>query len=138
MKLVLVPALTESGVVRFIVKPAPLIVAPVMLSVAFPVLFNVTVCVGLLPTFTLPNATGEGLIANCACVVTAEPLKPIVSGDVAPVFAIDTLPVEVPMPPVSLLAWLVYSAQLARLSIEMMQSNTVAMLAKPRDCGEAG
>jgi hypothetical protein len=74
----------------------PLIVAAVMFKVALPVLVNVTVCDELLPTFTLLKLTGEGLIANCACVVTAVPLSTTTSGDPGALLATDTLPVALP------------------------------------------
>src|SRR5579872_430913 len=67
---VFAPALIEVGC-KVIVYPAPEIVAAVMFNVAFPVLVSVTVLLELLPTFTLPNATGDGLILSCACAALA-------------------------------------------------------------------
>ena len=40
-----------------IVNPAPVIDAPVILTVAVPVFVTLTVCVVVLPTATFPNAT---------------------------------------------------------------------------------
>jgi len=39
------------------VNPAPVIDAPVILTVAVPVLVTLTVCVAVLPTATFPKAT---------------------------------------------------------------------------------
>ena len=65
-------------------------------KVALPVLFSVMVCEELLPTFTFPKATGEGLIDNCACVEVPDPVKLITSGEPGALLATDTVPVAAP------------------------------------------
>ena len=67
-----------------------------MLSVALPVLVSVTVFAELLPTFTLPNATGEGLIVIVAWEAVPEPLRAIVNGDPGALLEIETLPLALP------------------------------------------
>jgi hypothetical protein len=71
-------------------------VAAVMLSVALPVLDSVTVCVALLPTFMLLNATEDGLTFSCACAAVPTPLRPITSGEPGAVLVIETLPLALP------------------------------------------
>lgn len=62
---VFAPALIVAGTARpLMLKPAPDALAAVIVNAALPVLVNVTVCGELPPTFTFPNATLAGLIAN--------------------------------------------------------------------------
>jgi hypothetical protein len=81
---VLAPALTDFGAVRLVVKPVPEIVAAVMFRVALPLFVTVTVWFELLPTLTLPKATGEGLMVIVDCVATPVPLRLIVSVEGVP------------------------------------------------------
>jgi|ERR1700728_196914 len=93
VKVVFAPALTDFGAVRLVVKPVPESVAAVMFRVVLPVFVSVTVWLELLPTATLPKATGDGLIVMVDCVAVPEPLRLIASGDPAALLIIDTLPV---------------------------------------------
>ena len=93
VNVVFAPALTDFGAVRLVVKPVPEIVAAVMFRVVLPVLVSVTVWLELLPTATLPKATGDGLMVMVDCVAVPEPLRLIASGDPAALLIIDTLPV---------------------------------------------
>lgn len=61
-----------------------------------PVLVRVTVWVKLLPTLTLLNATGDGLIVSVANVVVPDPLKLIASGEPGALLVTDTLPLALP------------------------------------------
>lgn len=63
-----------------------------MVSAPLPLLVRVTVCDALLPTFTLLNASDDGLIDSCDCVVVAEPLRLMLSGEPGALLATDTLP----------------------------------------------
>ena len=72
-------------------------VAALMSSVALPVLVSVTVFDELLPTFTLLNATGDGLIPSCGWVATPDPLSPISNGDPGAVLVIETFPLAFPV-----------------------------------------
>jgi hypothetical protein len=67
-----------------------------MFKAALPVLVNLTFWVALLPTFTLLNATGEGLIVTCACVAVPDPLRLIMSGEPGAWLVIDTPPPALP------------------------------------------
>jgi hypothetical protein len=96
VNVVFAPALIDFGAVRFVVKPAPEIVAAVMFRVALPVFVSVTVWLALLPTATLPKATGDGLMVIVACVAVPDPLKLISNGDPGALLATDTLPVAFP------------------------------------------
>jgi hypothetical protein len=96
VKVVLAPALIDFGAVRLVVKPVPETVAAVILRVALPVFVSVTVWLELLPTATLPKATGDGLIVIVACVAVPDPLKLIGNGDPGALLVIDTLPVALP------------------------------------------
>src|ERR1700722_5840345 len=93
VNVVCAPALTDCGAVRLVAKPVPEIVAAVMFRVAFPVFVSVTVWLELLPTATLPKATGDGLIVIVACVAVPEPLRLIASGEPGALLVIETLPV---------------------------------------------
>ena len=66
VKVVFAPALIEVGC-KVVVYPALEIVAAVMFSVALPVLVSVTLLLELLPTFTLPKITEDGVMLSCAC-----------------------------------------------------------------------
>lgn len=89
------PAEMLSGVVSpLIVKPVPLIVALEMVSVAFPALVIVTVIELLLPSVTVPNATGDGL--NEICGAAPVPVKVSVFGELLALLVIDTFPVTGP------------------------------------------
>ena len=92
------PAAIFRGVVSpLIVKPVPLIVALEIDSVALPALVIVTVLGLLLPSVTVPNATGEGLSEICGA--TPAPLKGRVFGELlallVSVMLPDTFPVTV-------------------------------------------
>jgi hypothetical protein len=67
-----------------------------MLSAVLPVLVSVMVWVELLPTLTLLNATGIGLIVIVACVLVPDPFKLIASGEPGALSVIDTLPLALP------------------------------------------
>lgn len=73
-----------------------MIVAAVMFSVALPPFVRVTVCVALLPTFTFPSATEEGLIPNCAWAAVPLPARAITRGEGDAVSAIEMLPLALP------------------------------------------
>ena len=78
-------------------KPAPEAVAPVIFTVAFPVLVRVTFCEELLPTEIFPNGTFVGLIVKPGCDCVAVPLSGIASGEPpGALLAIETLPVAAP------------------------------------------
>jgi hypothetical protein len=91
VNVVLAPALIDVGL-KLIEYPDPLIDAAEIFSVALPLFVKVTVCVALLPTLTLLNATEAGLICSCAVpivIVTA-------SLPVPPAFVALTVIVDVP------------------------------------------
>src|SRR5579871_6614271 len=67
-----------------------------MFSVALPVFDIVTVLVELLPTLTLPKATGDGLIVIVACVATPVPVILIVKGEGVPLVVSFTDPLTAP------------------------------------------
>src|ERR1700722_18478402 len=93
---VFAPAFTDFGAVRFVVNPVPEIVAAVMFRVALPVFVSVTVWFELLPTLTLPNGTGDGLIVIVACEVVPEPLRLMVTVDGVPFVVSCTDPLTAP------------------------------------------
>ena len=59
-------------------------------------LVSVTNWVELLPTLTLLNAMGEGLIVSVACMLVPDPFKLIASGEPGALSVIDTLPLALP------------------------------------------
>jgi hypothetical protein len=73
-----------------------LIVAAEMFNVALPVLLSVIVCEELLPTFTLLKFTELGLIPNCACVVTPDPLRLMTRGEFGAELVTETVPEALP------------------------------------------
>ena len=90
------PAATFSGVVRpLMVKPVPLMVAWEIVNVALPPLVIVTVFGLLVPSVTVPNATGEGLSEICGA--TPAPVKGRVFGELLALLVSVTLPEAFPV-----------------------------------------
>src|ERR1700728_221877 len=96
VKVVFAPALTDFGAVRLVVKPVPESVAAVMFRVVLPVFVSVTVWLELLPTATLPKATGDGLIVMVDCEVVPAPLRSMVTVDGVPFVASCMDPLTAP------------------------------------------
>jgi hypothetical protein len=93
----LLPALIVIGMLApLMLNPAPEGEALVIVNVAVPAFVSVTVCVPLLPTDTLPNATLAGLIVSCGCVAVPDPDKAIESGEPGALLAIEIPPVVLP------------------------------------------
>jgi hypothetical protein len=87
----LCPALIVTGaVIPLMLNPAPETLAAEIVTLAVPVLFNVTVADPLLPTCTLPRLTLAGLALSPPCVPV--PLNPIAKGDPGAVLVIEMLP----------------------------------------------
>lgn len=63
---------------------------------AFPGFVSVTVWLELLPTLTLPKATGDGLMVNVGCDATPVPIRLMVIGDGVPFVVSFTDPLIVP------------------------------------------
>ena len=80
-----------------ILNPGPEALDAEIVRVAFPVFVRVIVCGLLAPTATLPKFSLAGLITICACVVTAVPLRAIVSGEVGALLVIVIVPVGLPL-----------------------------------------
>jgi hypothetical protein len=93
----LAPATTDIGNVPCTAKPLPDAVAELIVSVALPEFVNETVCVPVLPTFTLPKLTLGVPSVNCACPAVPVPLSAIVSGEFGRLLAIEIEPVAAPV-----------------------------------------
>ncbi len=92
----LCPALIVNGVViPLMLNPAPETLAADMVTLAVPVLFNVTVAEPLLPTATLPKLTLAGLAPSVPCMPV--PLSVIPNGDPGALLAIEMLPLALPV-----------------------------------------
>jgi hypothetical protein len=93
----LLPALIVIGMLApLVLNPVPEAVAPVTVNVPVPAFVSVTVCVPLLPTETLPNATLAGLIVSWGCVAVPEPDKAMESGEPGALLTIEMLPEALP------------------------------------------
>jgi len=75
-------------------KPLPETVARFITTLALPVLVNVTVCVPVCPTITLPKLTDAGEIARPGCIPV--PLKVTTRGEFVASLATVRLPVAAP------------------------------------------
>ena len=76
-------------------KPAPVMLLPVMDAAAVPGLERVTVVGALvLPTATFPKLTLAGLALSVPCVPV--PLRAIVAGEPGALLVIEMLPVALP------------------------------------------
>src|SRR5512146_681257 len=92
VKLLVWPGVRVNGTVMpLMLNPVPEAVACEIVRFAEPGLLKVTVCVALLPTFTLPKATGLGDAESCGTPWPV-PLRATVIGDVVPLFTRLTLP----------------------------------------------
>lgn len=92
------PAGITSGAVRpMMLKPAPVVVTPEMVVLAFPEFVSVTVCEPVLPTATLPKAAMAGLALKVELCVTPLPVRIIVCGDPAALSVNEMLPVPAPV-----------------------------------------
>ena len=91
------PALIVIGIdAPLRLKPVPLAVADVIVSVALPEFVRFTVCVPVEPTFTLPKLTLGLPIVSCAWPAVAVPVIAICSGEFGALLEIATLPFAVP------------------------------------------
>jgi hypothetical protein len=91
------PALIVIGIeAPLMLKPAPDVVAAVIVSVALPEFVRFTVCVPVEPTFTLPKLTFGLPTVSCAWPAVAVPLIAICSGELGALLEIATLPFAVP------------------------------------------
>ena len=91
------PALIVIGIeAPLMLKPAPEVVAEVIVSVALPEFVKFTVCVPVEPTFTLPKLTFGLPIVSCAWPAVAVPVIAICSGEFGALLEIATLPFAVP------------------------------------------
>lgn len=93
------PAGITSGVDRPItLKPVPVVVTPEIVTLAFPEVLSVMVCVPVLPTVTLPKTALAGLALKAELCVTPLPERMIVCGDPAALSVKEMLPVPAPVP----------------------------------------
>lgn len=93
------PAEITSGVVRpMMLKPVPVVVAPETVTLAFPELLSVTVCLPVLPTVTAPKTALAGVALKVELCVTPLPDNMIACGDPAALSVREMLPV---LPPVA-------------------------------------
>ena len=96
LKLVLWPPERVSGNVRpLILKPVPVTVAWVMVTLPVPVLVRLTDCVPVVFTVTLPNATVDGEAESSR--VTPVPDRDTVAGELVALLVIEMLPVALPI-----------------------------------------
>jgi len=96
LKLVLWPPERVSGNVRpLVLKPVPVTVAWVMVTLPVPVLVRLTDCVPVVFTVTLPNATVDGEADSCR--LTPVPDRGTVAGELVALLVIEMLPVALPV-----------------------------------------
>jgi hypothetical protein len=93
----LAPAATVIGKLPFTLKPLPAAVAEVIVNVALPEFVSETVCVPVLPTFTLPKLTLDEPSVNCAWPAVPVPLKAIVIGEFGRLVATEIEPDAAPV-----------------------------------------
>lgn len=90
------PAAKVTGRLRpLMLKPAPLVVAAVSVTLAVPVFVIVTFCVAVLPRLTFPKLMLVGDADTCS--VTPAPLKATVAGEFAALLVTLIAPVELPV-----------------------------------------
>ena len=75
-------------------NPAPVALAPEIVTFADPVFERLTDADPLLPTTTLPKLTAEGVLANPGCVPA--PVKAIDMGEFGALLEIETPPLPLP------------------------------------------
>jgi len=79
-----------------VLKPAPEVVTPEIVTFEFPVFVTVTFCELLLPTFTFPKLRLVGLMPRVRMAAIPVPLRATELGDVGALLAIEMLPDTVP------------------------------------------
>lgn len=95
VNVVFAPAFTVCGVLRpLMVNPVPETDPFDMVTATLPLLVSVISCAPLLPTNTLPKATGEGLAANWPC--TPVPVSGIATGEPGALLVIERVPDALP------------------------------------------
>lgn len=93
------PAEITSGVVSpMMLKPVPVVVAPETVTLAFPELLRVTVCLPVFPTVTAPKTALAGEAVKVELCVTPLPDNMIACGDPAALSVREMIPV---LPPVA-------------------------------------
>ena len=97
LKVSFCPAVTVTGVPAPLrVKPEPVSVMLEMLTLEFPVLVTITVCVADDPAFTLPNATLVVLNVSVWEAATPVPLSATLAGELGALLTTDREPLTVP------------------------------------------